>query len=175
MTWANGNKMTMVLLAVLVAVLLASEAAQADFTFGEPTNLGAPINTSSGDCIDCFSSDGLEMYLDSGRAGGYGTWDIWVARRPTTNDNWGPPENLGSPVNSSSTEALASLSGNGLELYFESHQRPGGYGSFDLWVTKRLTEDHDWAPPVNLGPTVNSAAAEGSPWISSDGLELYFS
>jgi len=174
MRWANGDKMTMVLLAVLVAVLLASEDAKADFTFGEPTNLGSPINTSSGDCIDCLSSDGLEMYLDSGRAGGYGTWDIWVVRRPTTNDTWGPPENLGSPVNSSSSEAFACLSSDGLELYFESHQRPGGYGSYDIWVTKRLTKDHDWGAPQNLGPIINSAAGEGGPWISSDGLELYF-
>src|SRR5579864_4209591 len=31
-----------------------------------------------------------------------------------------------------------------------------------------------WSTPVNLGPVVNSAAAEGGPALSGDGLSLYF-
>src|SRR5262245_29824168 len=32
----------------------------------------------------------------------------------------------------------------------------------------------DWSTPVNLGPTVNSASANGGPALSKDGLSLYF-
>ena len=32
----------------------------------------------------------------------------------------------------------------------------------------------DWSAPVNLGPTVNSAASEAGPALSGDGLSLYF-
>jgi Tol biopolymer transport system component len=32
----------------------------------------------------------------------------------------------------------------------------------------------DWSAPVNLGPVVNSVAADGCPAISRDGLSLYF-
>lgn len=32
----------------------------------------------------------------------------------------------------------------------------------------------EWSEPVNLGATVNSAAQEGSPTLSPDGLSLYF-
>ncbi|UCE50391.1 MAG: hypothetical protein JSW47_09540, partial [Phycisphaerales bacterium] len=33
----------------------------ARFTFGEPTNLGAPVNTSAWDFVESISADGLEM------------------------------------------------------------------------------------------------------------------
>jgi len=41
-------------------------------------------------------------------------------------------------------------------------------------VTRRATKEADWGPPVNLGPTVNGPAEEAAPWVSADGLELYF-
>lgn len=35
-------------------------------------------------------------------------------------------------------------------------------------------EFSDWSEPVNLGPIVNSSAADGSPALSKDGRSLYF-
>jgi len=32
----------------------------------------------------------------------------------------------------------------------------------------------DWSAPVNLGPVVNSVSLEGGPFVSPDGLSLYF-
>ncbi len=155
-----------ILLVLFLALGLIASVAKADFTFGTPTKSGHGLN--------CLSYDGLEMYFSPDQPGGYGGWDLWVARRPTINDDWGSPENLGPPVNSSSHEACACISADGLELYFVSH-RPGGYGVGDLWVTKRPTKDNDWGPPENLGPIVNSSATDNGPWISTDGLQLYFS
>ncbi len=167
---------TIRMLVNLVLVLgLAMEVANADFTFGEPVNLGTPFNSPSDDFLDCFSSDGLELYLDSNRSGSYGGWDMWVARRPTTDDDWGTLEHLGSPVNTGNPECVERISSDGLELYFASYNRPGGYGDWDIWVTRRATKDDPWGQPVNLGETVNSSVGDGGPSISSDGLELYFS
>jgi len=173
MEWLNGYKMKTVLVGCVAVVVLGGGSANADFTFGEPTNLGPTINSSSGDSIGCFSSDGLEMYLVSARPDGYGNWDIWVARRPTIDDDWGEPENLGPKVNGSQTDACPSMSFDGLELYFNS-TRPGGYGDWDIWMTTRETRDAEWGTPVNLGPIVNSSFGDGQPWISSNDLELYF-
>jgi hypothetical protein len=114
------------------------------------------------------------MYFDSARSGGYGDWDIWVARRTTIDDDWGEPMNLGPNVNGPQADSLASISFDGLELYFNSKNRPGGYGDTDLWVTTRETRDAEWGVPVNLGPIVNSSSWDGGPWIFKDGLELYF-
>jgi hypothetical protein len=158
---------------LVLVVALPISIANADFTFGEATNLGPTINSSSGDAPDCFSSDGLEMYFDSGRPGGYGNWDIWVARRQTIDDDWGQPMNLGPKINGPATDSCASISLDGLELYFGS-PRSGGYGNEDIWMTTRETRDAEWGTPVNLGPIVNSSSGEGHPWISSDDLKLYF-
>ncbi|MHC4432632.1 MAG: hypothetical protein ACYTBS_12405 [Planctomycetota bacterium] len=84
------------------------------------------------------------------------------------------PVNLGSIVNSSSNDAAPNISSDGLSLCFSSN-RPGGYGSWDIWVTTRETADSPWGEPVNLGPNVNTSSADGTSSISVDGLTLYFS
>jgi serine/threonine protein kinase/Tol biopolymer transport system component/tetratricopeptide (TPR) repeat protein len=150
--------------------------AGADFTFGEPTHLDVATRFfPTSDCpVSCFSSDGLEMFVDSDLAGGQGFFDIWVLKRASVEDDWGPPENLGPAVNSASMEGFSSISGDGLELYFSSG-RSGGYGMCDLYVTHRATRTSPWGPATNLGPKVNGSSDEGMPSVSSDGLELYFS
>jgi Tol biopolymer transport system component len=121
-----------------------------------------------------MSADGLELYFCSDRPGGSGGPDVWATTRQTTDDDWGEPENLGPTVNSSARDACASISVDGLSLFFSS-DRPGGTGSLDLWVTTRATKYQPWGEPENLGWPVNSSADEILPSISADGLQLYFS
>ena len=68
------------MLAILVlALILATGVAKADFTFGEPTNLGPTVNTSYGEGASSISADGLSLYFGdvpfNPKPGGY---------RPTT-------------------------------------------------------------------------------------------
>jgi len=168
----NHKKMRLILIGIVVAMAMGKGNVRADFTFGEPTNLGPTVNSQSLDTIDCVSYDGLEMYLERD-SGGYGGWDLWVSTRETIADDWGAPVNLGPTVNTSQDDICAVISADGLELYFGSN-RPGGCGSYDIWVTRRPTKADGWGAPVNLGPPVNTSALEGSASISSDGLELYF-
>jgi len=158
-----------------VAAVCPAPNARADFTFGEPVNLETviPVIDPEYDLIDCFSFDGLEMYIDSTRPGGHGDWDVWVLKRASIDDNWGPPENLGPVVNSEKENGYASISADGLTLYFSSN-RPGGYGNFDIYMTTRITREAPWGQPVNLGPKINKAVGDAAPWISADDLELYF-
>jgi len=165
---------TAVWLAAFVGILMGGGSVKADFVFGEPVNLGPTINTSSGDTPSFFSPDGLEMYFDSNRSSGHGGWDIWVTTRETDNDGWGAPVNLGSPVNTARHDAGTYISADGLEFYFQCYNRSGGYGGWDIWITTRATEEDAWDIPQNLGPLVNSSEWEGMPWLSADGLELYF-
>ncbi|MFC1794486.1 LamG-like jellyroll fold domain-containing protein [Planctomycetota bacterium] len=76
-------------------------------------------------------------------------------------------------INTSSEDFNASISADGLSLYFIS-SRAGGVGGRDIWVTTRETTDEDWGEPVNLGPTINTSAGEWGVSISHDGLSLYF-
>ncbi len=162
---------------IIVAAFLISTGrnAKADFTFGEPTNLGPTINSPHSDFPGSFSSDGLEMYFDSNRSGGsWDTYDIYVSRRTTTDDAWGTPVKLGPPVNSSTVDAGAIISTDGLSLYFTSLNRAGGYGSLDIWVATRATVSDPWGEPSNLGPTINTSQDDLGASISCDGRVLYF-
>jgi len=164
------------LLAVSLLGLLSGLEAppvRADFTFGEPTNLGPVLNGPANEAGLDISADGLTIVFDSARPGGYGQYDLWMATRPTIQDPWGPPANLGPMINSSAMDYGARMADNGLALYFES-DRPGGYGNRDLWVSTRPTTNDLWGPPANLGSPVNTAAIEGTLWITPDQLELYF-
>lgn len=158
---------------LVLALGLAAEVAKADFSLGEPRNLGPMLNSSVWDSVPDISADGLSLYFASDRSGGSGSYDLWVATRTTMTDDWGAPVNLGATVNSSAWELDPSLSSDELSLYFMS-TRPGGAGGRDTWVTTRAAKDGDWTTPVNLGPTVNSSYDDCCADISADGLSLFF-
>ena len=79
----NNYRIGSLIVGIAGVMILTGGNVRADFTFGEPMNLGPTVNTSSDDNLDFFSADGLEMYITSSRPGGYGSWDLWVSRRST--------------------------------------------------------------------------------------------
>lgn len=160
-------------LSLIVLLAKAGRDAKAEFNFGTPTNLGPVVNSPVSDGSPNISADGLTLYFDSQRPGGLGGWDIWVTTRETIDDNWSEPVPLPEPVNSPYADAGPSISADGSVLYFAS-DRPRGYGSFDIYVTRRETTEGSWEALANLGPFVNSWAYENHPSISADGLTLYF-
>jgi len=159
-----------------VIIAICGNANAADLTFGIPLNMGPTLNSPNFEEKQFISSDGLELYFQSTRAGGYGDWDLYVSTRETTQDPWGEPNNLGPIFNTSGFDGAPCLSADGLELYFYS-ERPGALdeGSY-LWISKRATRDDEWGEPVNFGPIILNGEAQwgNGPCLSSDGLELYF-
>jgi serine/threonine protein kinase/Tol biopolymer transport system component len=147
---------------------LEGPPAQADFVFGEPSNLGPPVNSAYRDMTPVLSPDGLELYFTSDRPGGYGGVDIWVTKRAGLQDPWGLPTNLGPQINSSTFDNPGSLSADGLTLYCHS--------GWDFYTTTRATKDAPWGPRVRLGSVVvpSTAYRNGGPLVTADGLELFF-
>jgi len=90
----------------------------------------------------------------------------------SASSEWGEPVNLGPNVNSSWFEYYPSISADGMKLYFAARDRPGGFGSDDIWVS--TWDGTEWGVPVNGGPNVNWEWRDLSPSISSDGAKLYF-
>jgi len=94
---------------------------------------------------------------------------------------YGTPVNLGAPVNTAGSEYQLNLSNDELTLIFGSGDtrhwgspRPGSGPTGDLWITTRSSRSEPWAEPVRMGPEINTSSMnESSPWLSSDGLELY--
>jgi hypothetical protein len=148
--------------------------------WSEPVNLGAPVNTTFSEAGAFISKDGLSLYFNSPRPGGLGGIDIYVSRRANVDDPWGPAQNLGETVNSSSNEQTATVSLDGHRLYFAS-DRPGGFGGLDLYVSRRPDprDDFGWGSPQNLGAEVNTEIPEMAPAPFEDEetgtITLYFS
>lgn len=109
--------------------------------------------------------------------------------RPTRDAKFGTPVDLGDVVNGESGGLEPTLSADGTILVFHSGRR-GSIGEFpdgDLWMTRRVKKapkptpyeiltspDYEWSPPENLGPDINTGAADAYPALSGDGLRLVF-
>jgi hypothetical protein len=115
------------------ADIWVTRRAAIDDPWGEPENLGPIINTEEHDGQASISADGLMLFFFSMRPENIGSGDLWYARRTTTSDPWGPPVNLGEPVNSLVSENYPKVSADGRTLYFNTEELPGGVGSYDQW------------------------------------------
>lgn len=127
--------------------------------------------------IQCgtLSPDGKVIVFSSSRKIGeefYGQMDLYVTFEKD-NGNWSIPQNLGKTINTHLYETSPFLAADGRSLYFSSNGH-GGYGSNDIFVTRRL--DHTWkkwTSPQNLGPAVNSEDWESYFSISASGDYAY--
>jgi WD40 repeat protein len=142
-----------------------------------PVNLGA-VNSTFADAGPAISKNGLSLYFHSERPGSLGSTDLWVSQRASQDEQWGPPVNVGTAVNTPFTEAVAALSRDEHWLFFGS-DRPGGSGGVDIWASYRqhVHDPFDWQPAVNLGTGVNSSAAEGAMTYFENeggGAQLFF-
>lgn len=157
-----------------------SQTVKADFMIGEPSKV-ANVNSNGSDGSPQISRDGLALYYNY-NAGSGCSYDVWVAKRPTTNDAWSAPVKLDFLEGYIGPQRTPSLSGDGLELYFsDGHEtvtgcppNASGFGGSDLWVAKRSSKEDPWGVPENLGSIVNTAHHEDTPCISADGLSLYY-
>ncbi len=83
-----------------------------------------------------------------------------------------PQKYLAKNVNTEYWESHLTMSPNGDLMYFVSN-RPGGYGGRDIYESKKLPNG-TWSEPVNMGPNINTAFDEDSPFISADEEYFYF-
>lgn len=146
------------------ALQLAADEPPQFSDWSAPIHLGAVVNSARPESNPFISKDGLSLYFTAGqKPGGVGLRDIWVSQRASVNDPWGPPQNLGATINTAAHESHPALSLDEHRLYFAS-DRPGGFGLFDLYVSRRRDkrDDFGWEPPVNLGSVVNTPANEQS-------------
>jgi Tol biopolymer transport system component len=140
--------------------------------FGSPVNLGAVVNSPSVDAHPEISGYGLSLYFSSYRDGGRGGSDIWVSRRATAREPFGPPVPL-TALNSPSFDGEPTISADGRALFFTS-DRAGTVGGADLWVSTRVSTARPFGRPVDIGSRINTVSDERTPEISADGTRLYF-
>ena len=148
--------------------------------WGTREDLGANVNGGGSVGIPSVTEDELSLFFSDTIAHwgpvlreGFGGGDLWFSTRPSVGSDWGEATNVGETVNSPYLDADASISADGLSLFFISN-RPGGSGDNDIWTSSRTSLQSPWQAPKNLGPIVNTPGAERTPSISPDGLTLFY-
>jgi OOP family OmpA-OmpF porin len=87
---------------------------------------------------------------------------------------WTRPLDLGETINTKYSETTPFLSADGKTLYFSS-DRPGGQGSQDIYLTRRLDDTwQHWRKPQNLGSPINTDEYDAYYSIAAKGDYAYF-
>ncbi|MBA2338803.1 MAG: PD40 domain-containing protein [Pyrinomonadaceae bacterium] len=136
--------------------------------WGQPANLGAPVNSAASEWYPTVSANGT-LYFGSNRAGGKGANDLYRAR--FVNGKYAEPENLGDMINTRFNEFEPYIAPDESFLIFMS-ARPEGLGASDLYISYQ--RNGAWTKPINLGDKINSSASELSPMISPDGRYFFW-
>lgn len=137
-------------------------------------DLGYPLNSNKNEGAHFLSMDRNYMfYMRCGNARTnertMGNCDMYMAFK--YNNSWSEGEPFGATINTPYYDGMPCLSSDNRVLYFVS-DKPGGFGGKDIYVTKFI--DGMWQVPENLGPNINSAYDELSPFIALDDHTLYF-
>ncbi|MCF6331882.1 MAG: OmpA family protein [Draconibacterium sp.] len=138
----------------------------------KPIRLSEKINTTDDEYWPSLSIDQRELVFTRlvKKEGQIPQEDFFVSEYNL--GSWG----LAKPIieiNTSKNEGAQSISVNGKFLLFTACNRSDGYGSCDIYYSKRV--NGKWSTPKNAGPPVNSKAWETQPSFSSDNRYLYFS
>lgn len=143
-----------------------------------PVNLGLSINSEWDEYLATLTADEQEI--------------IYTVRRPRDSKTicafcmteedfyasinkdsvWQTRYPLGPPVNSSYNEGAQTISPDGKYLFFTLCNAESGYGSCDLYWSKRI--GGRWSRPRNFGAPVNTSSWESQPSIAPDGKTIYF-
>ncbi len=132
-----------------------------------PEPLPVHINSIGYDEVAGFSTNGQILYYLTASGKNF------IIRTDTFSAE---PENIYN--GSFSGPFLTSHGGSDLIFFNDticlfSSDRPGGYGGYDLYIS--LYNQGSWTKAANLGPTINTYYNERYPFLTRDGLTLFYS
>ncbi len=115
--------------------------------WSQPINLGANVNTEGNEMFPFLQNDSTLFFASDGLKG-LGGLDIFISRK--TNDQWGPPVNLGRPINSSMDDFSYIIDSSNVNGYFSSNRES---------VEDKIFSFEKNAPKLQIELTVTDAAS----------------
>lgn len=152
-------------------IWMATRASTND-PWGTPS-AAAVFNSTDEDQAPGITTDGLTMYFTSRRPGGPGgsmNSNIWVSTRASRTDAWSTPVvdiNLSTTYDDFEPQPDASHTHLVFYTYITATEK-------DLYESTRPNTSSPWSTPVPI-TELNTSGAERSPFLSPDGLTIYFS
>lgn len=112
---------------------------QPDGSWGDPINLGAPINTPGDEKSPFMHSDSYTLYFSSNYHIGMGGYDIFYAQMNDSTKKFKKPTNIGNPINTTRDEHGFIVSKDGDKAYYGSDEdgKDLNIYSFELYEEAR--------------------------------------
>ncbi|MBK7938828.1 MAG: OmpA family protein [Lewinellaceae bacterium] len=125
--------------------------------------------TITSDVSLTMSFDGQVLILSAARFDSK-EMDLYVCFREGDN-RWGPPQNLGTSVNSARRETTPFLSEDNTTLFFSSNRS----GNSDIYICRRLDDTwKNWSAPYKAVEPINSPSDDSQPYFNMTSGYLYF-
>ncbi len=99
--------------------------------WGEPKNLGIPVNTPGNEYSPSLHASGQVLYFSSDFHDGFGGMDIFYVDKKES--GWGEVKNMGFPINTPAQERFLFVSSDGKTAYYSTDQIEGGWGRNDIF------------------------------------------
>lgn len=150
------------------------ERADVNSEWSEAKNIGRPLNTTGSNYVSAIAADGDSYLLLLGNVyeeDGDMKNGVSITRR--TESGWAAPEALTIDDFYNSSEVANYFMSEDQQLLLMSLEREDTEGDRDLYISFNRGENI-WSTPVNLGPQINSADVDSSPFLAND-TTLYFS
>ncbi len=143
----------------------------------QPQNMGENINSTYFEYLPSLTLDESRIVFTLRRPKDqyticqkcYEEEDMYFSRN--VDGKWQPREAFDF-INTHYNEGGQSISPDGKYLIFTACERDGGYGSCDLYWSKRIGDV--WTKPKNFGPSVNTEYWESQPSFLADGITIIF-
>ncbi len=165
---ASGNDSILVYMNELKfydAIFFSRKEQSGEWSF--PLNITPQVKSDGDLYVASLSYDGKTLIMS--RDDGYNS-DLFISTYE--DDKWTPYREMDRKINSKYWESHACLSPDGNTLYFSSNRR-GGVGNIDIYKIEKKSNGK-WDKPVNLGANINTPYNEESPFVTSDGMYLFF-
>ncbi len=138
----------------------------------QPHQLSDSVNAFAMQYFPVLTADEQELIFTRRKGGGQEDDEDLVVCKKDSTGKWQKPVSISSNINTPLNEGTCTISADGRQLIFTSCIGRRGYGSCDLFESRKIGEE--WTKPINLGPEINSAAWESQPSLSADGRMLFF-
>ncbi len=137
-----------------------------DGKWGNPKNMGAPLNGDGHDEAVALSPDGQNMYLHKVDE----VSNIYISN--LVGDKWQSAVIMPSTINTKFNETHASFSHDGIKIYFISDQM----GNPDIFFSGIMDRKRNqWGKGQRIGYDLYTPLDEGAIYFHPDGKTIYFS